>query len=56
LQSSWQERAIVNSIEKFVAKLKALLRGAAERSIDNLWNRISALLGAFTSKECANYF
>jgi transposase len=45
-----------NPIEQLFAKLKALLRKAAERSIDGLWNRIASLLGAFTPEECANYF
>jgi transposase len=45
-----------NPIEQLFAKLKALLRKAAERSVDDLWNRIAALLGAFTPNECANYF
>jgi transposase len=42
-------------IEQLFAKLKALLRKAAERSLDGLWNRIASLLGAFTPDECANY-
>jgi transposase len=45
-----------NPIEQLFAKLKALLRKAAERSVDGLWNRIAALLHAFTPEECANYF
>ncbi len=45
-----------NPIEKAFSKLKALLRKAAERSVDALWNRIGALLNAFTPKECANFF
>jgi transposase len=45
-----------NPIEQLFAKLKALLRKAAERSVDHLWNRIAALLDAFTPQECANYF
>lgn len=45
-----------NPIEQLFAKLKALLRKAAERSVDALWNRIAALLSVFTSEECANYF
>ena len=44
-----------NPIEQLFAKLKALLRKAAERSIDGLWSRIASLLGAFTPQECANY-
>jgi transposase len=45
-----------NPIEQLFAKLKALLRKAAERSIDALWDRIASLLNAFTPEECANYF
>ena len=45
-----------NPIEQLFAKLKALLRKAAERSVEGLWNRIAALLNAFPPEECANYF
>lgn len=45
-----------NPIEQLFAKLKALLRKAAERSVDALWNRIAYLLDAFAPQECANYF
>jgi transposase len=45
-----------NPIEQLFAKLKALLRKAAERSVDGLWSRIASLLSAFTPEECANYF
>lgn len=44
-----------NPIEQLFAKLKALLRKAAERSVDGLWNRIASLLSAFPPEECANY-
>jgi len=37
------------------AKLKALLRKAKERTIDDLWARIGKLLDAFSATECANY-
>jgi transposase len=46
----------LNPIELLFAKLKALLRKAAERSIEALWDRIGKLLDAFASQECANYF
>jgi transposase len=46
----------LNPIEQAFAKLKALLRKAAERSIPALWNRIGSLLSAFSPGECANYF
>ena len=37
------------------AKLKTLLRQAAERTRDGLWRRIGDLLDQFTPDECANY-
>ncbi len=46
----------LNPIEQAFAKLKALLRKAAERSIDALWRTIGRLLDKFTPQECANYF
>ena len=45
----------LNPIELLFAKLKALLRKAAERSIEALWDRIGKLLDAFGPQECANY-
>jgi len=45
-----------NPIENAFAKLKALLRGAAERSVDALWHRIGEFIERFTPSECANYF
>jgi transposase len=45
-----------NPIENAFAKLKALLRKAAERTISALWDRIGVILDAFTPAECANYF
>ena len=46
----------LDPIEQLFAKLKALLRKAAERSAEGLWNRIACLLDAFQPDECANYF
>lgn len=46
----------LNPIEQVFAKLKTLLRKAAERTVDATWQRIGALLQCFTSQECANYF
>jgi transposase len=43
-------------IEQLFAKLKALLRKAAERSVEGLWHRIACLLDALQPGECANYF
>ena len=45
----------LNPIEQMFAKLKALLRKAKERTIDDLWNRIGQLLNEFSATECANY-
>jgi transposase len=45
----------LNPIEMAFAKLKALLRKAAERTVAALWDRIGELLDAFTPQECANY-
>ena len=45
----------LNPIELAFAKLKTLLRQAAERTQDGLWSRIGTLLDRFTKTECANY-
>ena len=45
-----------NPIEKAFSKLKALLRKAAERTIDGLSQAISRILDAITPTECANFF
>ncbi len=46
----------LNPIEQVFAKLKTLLRKAAERTIQATWKRIGALLQSFSPAECANYF
>jgi transposase len=46
----------LNPIERFLAKMKTLLRKAAERTTEDLWNRIGKLLDAFSPPEYANYF
>ena len=46
----------LNPIEKLFAKLKALLRKAATRTVDALWNEIGRLLDRFTPDECTRYF
>jgi len=46
----------LNPIELAFAKLKALLRKAAERSTEALWNRIGQLVDSFSPDECAHYF
>lgn len=38
------------------SKLKALLRNAAVRTVDALWEKIGALLGSFSTQEYLNYF
>jgi transposase len=45
-----------NPIENAFAKLKALLRKAAERTVQGLWAAISRLIDLFTPQECANSF
>ena len=45
----------LNPIEQAFAKLKALLRKAAERTVETTWKRIGVLLDCFTPQECANY-
>jgi transposase len=46
----------LNPIENAFAKLKALLRKAAERTIAGLWAAIGRLIDTFTAQECRNYF
>ena len=45
-----------NPIENAFAKLKALLRRAAERTVEGLWRLMGELIDTFTPQECANYF
>ena len=45
-----------NPIENAFAKLKAILRKAAARNLDNLWRTIGTALPQFTPAECANLF
>ena len=44
-----------NPIENAFAKLKTLLRKAAERTVEGLRTTIGQLLDAFTPDECCNY-
>jgi transposase len=46
----------LNPIEQVFSKLKALLRKAAKRTVDTLWNEIGTILNTFSTAECANYF
>ena len=46
----------MNPIEMAFSKLKALLRKAAARTVDELWAIIGQCLDAFSPDECQNYF
>lgn len=45
----------LNPIEQLFAKLKALLRKAAKRTVEGLWDTIGELISEFSPNECANY-
>ena len=45
----------LNPIEQAFAKLKALLRKIAARSVEALWAAVGQLLGQFAPSECVNY-
>ena len=45
----------LNPIEQVFAKLKHLMRKAAERTHHATWRRIGSLLDAFSPAECRNY-
>ena len=45
----------MNPIEQVFAKIKHLMRKAAERSHEATWRRIGNLLDTFSAVECANY-
>jgi transposase len=46
----------LNPIEMAFAKLKALLRAKAIRTLEALWTALGSLVGCFTPAECANFF
>ena len=46
----------LNPIEMAFAKLKAHLRAAAARTIDELWRTIGSICKLFSPDECSNYF
>ena len=46
----------LSPIEQAFSKFKALIRKAATRTREALWNAIGQFLGRFTPQECANYF
>jgi transposase len=45
----------LNPIEQAFAKLKALLRKLAARTVARLWDALGDLLDRFTPQECSNY-
>ena len=46
----------LNPIENAFSKLKAILRKAAARTVDGLWDAIRDALRRFTPQDCASYF
>jgi transposase len=46
----------LNPIEMAFAKLKAILRAKAVRTIEALWRAIGEICDLFTAQECQNYF
>jgi len=46
----------LNPIEQCFAKLKAILRKAAARSLETLWKVIGSCISLFPRNECAAYF
>ncbi len=45
----------LNPIEQVFAKLKALLRAKALRTLDALWNALGSLTGCVSPEECRNF-
>ena len=45
----------LNPIEQVFAKLKHMMRRAAERTVETTWQRIGTLIESFTPDECRNY-
>lgn len=46
----------LNPIENAFAKLKAMLRKAAARTLDQLWKAIADIIQTYSPQECRNYF
>ena len=46
----------LNPIEQAFAKYKALLRKAAERTVESLWHTIGRIADLFSPAECRNFF
>lgn len=46
----------LNPIEMAFSKLKAYLKKAAARTVEQLWDEIANIIELFKTKECENYF
>ena len=46
----------LNPIEQLFAKLKALLRKTAARTVEDPWQAIAQLLDKFLPRECTDFF
>lgn len=46
----------LNPIELLFSKLKSLLRKAAKRTVDDLWQQLGSSLCDFSPQECRNFF
>jgi transposase len=45
----------LNPIEQVFAKLKALLRKMAQRSVEALWKALGSVTGCVSPQECKNF-
>jgi transposase len=45
----------LNPIEKLFSKLKTLLRAAAQRTVDALWDKVGEIINQLSATECQNY-
>jgi transposase len=45
----------LNPIEQVFAKLKALLRAKALRTVDALWNALGSIIDCVSPEECKNF-
>ena len=46
----------LNPIEMAFSKLKSLIRKAAARTYDDLWQAVGRVCGLFSDEECYNFF
>jgi len=46
----------LNPIELVFSKLKQLIRSAAKRTLNDLWDYIASALHRFSAEECSNFF